>query len=89
MYEKALRNGREAEIVYYKDGDCQPPDDEDVVVLPNFSTDQQLGKYSWENSLIYPKRLAKDEGALRFMLRHILSAEKVGPRGNKFGYPFL
>jgi hypothetical protein len=80
-YEKALRNGRKAEIVNYEDGDCQPPDDEDVAVLPNFSTEEQLAKYSKENFLIYPKDLAKDEGALRFMLRHILSPENVCPRG--------
>jgi hypothetical protein len=46
-----LRNGRKAEIVNYEDGDCQPPDDEDVVVLPNFSTEEQLAKYSKKTSL--------------------------------------
>ncbi|CCX06553.1 Similar to predicted protein [Laccaria bicolor S238N-H82]; acc. no. XP_001888870 [Pyronema omphalodes CBS 100304] len=88
-YEHALRNGLKAEIVNCepdKDGNFELPDDEDVFFLPNFSTEEQLATYSLKNFLIYPKDLVNDEGALRFMLRHILDPEKVRPGENSYGY---
>lgn len=39
--------------------------------LELFSTAEALAKYSKENGRVYPKKVAKKQGALRFMLRRL------------------
>jgi hypothetical protein len=86
-YKKALRKGRTAKIVDVDRGQMRKSKpmahlswggtDIDVetsgdIIMFRFSKVEDLASYSLNNDLIYPKRLAKEEGALKHMLQHIL-----------------
>jgi hypothetical protein len=80
-YENALRTGRSAKIVdvspeilgelLSRESKSMARGSSENVIMFRFSRVGDLGAYSFANNLIYPKELAKEEGALKHMLRRI------------------